>query len=194
MHHAPSMIDPALEPSCRLVSENIGFGGAPLLRFAHGFKICARSGAGLPYYTTAVCSSYPGLWCSQLESRGTSLEKFLYRSIRLHHAKLGCFGGLTVRSTCCTRNIFKKRCAIGEIDIFPSFGPILYEGSMGGGMRENADLLSAISISGRLVTRRSNFLQSHITLITDYALCAKPRPRPRLFSCTQTCVHMYFYS
>jgi hypothetical protein len=35
---------------------------------------------------------------------------------------------------------------------------------------ENANLLSAISISGRLFTRRSNFLQSHIPLITYYAL------------------------
>jgi hypothetical protein len=35
---------------------------------------------------------------------------------------------------------------------------------------ENADLLSTISISGQLFTRRSNFLQSHITLITYYAL------------------------
>jgi hypothetical protein len=35
---------------------------------------------------------------------------------------------------------------------------------------ENADLLSAISIFGRLVTRRRNFLESHITWITYYAL------------------------
>ena len=35
---------------------------------------------------------------------------------------------------------------------------------------ENADLWSTISISGRLVTRRGNFLQSHIRLITFYAL------------------------
>jgi hypothetical protein len=34
---------------------------------------------------------------------------------------------------------------------------------------ENANILSAISISGRLFTRHSNFLQSHITLITYYA-------------------------
>jgi hypothetical protein len=35
---------------------------------------------------------------------------------------------------------------------------------------KNANLLSAISISGLLVTRRSNFLKSHITLMTYYAL------------------------
>jgi hypothetical protein len=70
------------------------------------------------------------LWCPKLESRGTSLEKVSYRNIRIHHAKQGCFGRLTVRATCCTRNIFKKPCAIGEIDIFTCFGPVLYEGSV----------------------------------------------------------------
>ena len=29
---------------------NIGFGGGTQLRFAHGFKICARSGDRLAYY------------------------------------------------------------------------------------------------------------------------------------------------
>jgi len=52
--------------------------------------------------------------------------------IRVHHAKLGCFGRLTVRAICCTRNIFKKPCAVGDIDIFTCFGPVLYEGSMEG--------------------------------------------------------------
>ena len=70
------------------------------------------------------------VWCPQLESRGISLEKVLYRNIPVHHTKLGCFGRLTVRATFCTRNIFKKPCAIGEIDIFTCFGPVLYEGSM----------------------------------------------------------------
>ena len=110
------------------------------------------------------------LWCPLLGSRGTSLEKISYRIIALHHSKQGCFGRLAVRATCCTRNIFKKPCAIGEIDIFTCFGPVLYEGSMEEVWLENANLLSEISISGRLVTRRGNFLQSHITLVTYYAL------------------------
>jgi hypothetical protein len=33
---------------------------------------------------------------------------------------------------------------------------------------KNANFLSAISISGRLFTRRSKFLQSHVTLIAYY--------------------------
>ena len=110
------------------------------------------------------------VWCPQLESRGTRLEKVSHRNIPVHHTKLGCFGRLTVRATFCTRNIFKKPCAIGEIDIFTCFGPVLYEGSMEEVWLENANLLSEISISGRLVTRRGNFLQSHITLVTYYAL------------------------
>jgi hypothetical protein len=111
------------------------------------------------------------VWCAKLGYRGISLEKVSYRNIVLHHAKQGCCGRLIVRATCWTR-IFpqKKPCAIGEIDIFTCFGPVLYEGSMEEVRLENANLLSAISISGRLVTRRSNFLQSHITLITYYAL------------------------
>jgi hypothetical protein len=36
-----------------------------------------------------------------------------------------CFGCLTVRATI----FLKKPCAIGEIDIFTCFGPVLYEGS-----------------------------------------------------------------
>jgi hypothetical protein len=35
---------------------------------------------------------------------------------------------------------------------------------------ENVDLLSAISISGLLFTRRGNFLNKRRGLITDYAL------------------------
>ena len=35
---------------------------------------------------------------------------------------------------------------------------------------ENADVLSAIPVSGRLFTRRSNFLNFHERLITCYAL------------------------
>ena len=35
---------------------------------------------------------------------------------------------------------------------------------------ENANLLSAIPVSGRLFTRRSNFPDFHKRLITDYAL------------------------
>ena len=110
------------------------------------------------------------VWCPKLESRGTSLEKVSYRNIVIHHTKLGCFGRLTVRATFCTRNIFKKPRTFWEIDIFTCFGPVLYEGSMEEVWLENANLLSEISISGRLVTRRSNFLQSHITLVTYYAL------------------------
>ena len=108
--------------------------------------------------------------CPQSESRGTSLEKISYRNIGVHHTKQGCFGRLTVRATCWTRNFFEKPCAIGEILIFTCFGPVLYEGSMEGVWLENADLWSTISISGRLVTRRGNFLQSHIRLITYYSL------------------------
>jgi hypothetical protein len=66
-----------------------------------------------PRYVLSRCDSVDSriatsLWCPKLESRGTNLEKFLYRSIRIHHTKLGCFVRLTVRATCCTRNIFKK--------------------------------------------------------------------------------------
>ena len=72
----------------------------------------------------------PCLWCPKLESRGISLEKVSYRNIEIHHTKQGCFGRLAVRATFCTRNFFKKPCAIGDIDIFTCFGPVLYEGSM----------------------------------------------------------------
>ena len=122
------------------------------------------------HYFLQLCTHEYLLWCPQLESRGTRLEKVSHRNIPVHHTKLGCFGRLTVRATFCTRNIFKKPCAIGEIDIFTCFGPVLYEGSMEEVWLENANLLSEISISGRLVTRRGNFLQSHITLVTYYAL------------------------
>ena len=72
------------------------------------------------------------VWSPHIGSRGTSLEKFSHRNIGVHHTKQGCFGRLRVRATCCTRNIFKKPCAIGEILIFICFGPVLYEGSMEG--------------------------------------------------------------
>jgi hypothetical protein len=120
------------------------------------------------------------LWCPLLESRGISLEKFSYRSIPLHHTKQGCFGRLAVRATCCTRNFFKKPCAIGGMDIFTCFGPVLYEGSMEEVCLENANLLSEISISGRLVTRRGKF--SPIAHNPGHLLCAfwtagfTPRP------------------
>jgi hypothetical protein len=45
-----------------------------------------------------------------------------------------------------------------EIDIFTCFAAILYEGSMEGVWLENANLLSAISVSGWLFARRGNFL------------------------------------
>ena len=48
------------------------------------------------------------LWCDKLGSQGTSLEKVSYGNIVVHHAKQGCFGRLTVRATCCTRNFFKN--------------------------------------------------------------------------------------
>ena len=44
------------------------------------------------------------VWWHKLESRGTSLEKFSYRNIALQHTKLGSFGRLALRATCCTRN------------------------------------------------------------------------------------------
>jgi hypothetical protein len=44
-------------------------------------------------------------WCPQLESRGTSLEKFLYRNIRIHHAKQGCFGRVLTLSAMLVRPI-----------------------------------------------------------------------------------------
>ena len=72
------------------------------------------------------------LWSPQLGSRGTSLEKVSYRNIVVHHTKQGCFGRLTVRATCCTRNFFKKPCTFRETLIFTCFGPVLYEGSMEG--------------------------------------------------------------
>ena len=50
----------------------------------------------------------------------------------LQHAKQGCFGRLTVRASCCKRNIFKKPCAFGEVEIFTFCGAVLYEGSMEG--------------------------------------------------------------
>ena len=81
---------------------------------------------------SAVRTAAQQLWSPQIGSRGISLEKVSHRNIVIHHAKQGCFGRLTVRATCCTRNMFKKPCAIGEIAIFTCFGPVLYEGSMEG--------------------------------------------------------------
>jgi hypothetical protein len=46
----------------------------------------------------------------------------------------------------------------------------IYDGSMEGVWLENADLLSAISVSGRLFARRSNFLKKCKGLTTYYAL------------------------
>jgi hypothetical protein len=68
------------------------------------------------------------------------------------------------------RNFFKKPCAFREIDIFTCFGAVLYEGSMEGVRLENANLLSAISIYGRLFERRGNFLKKCKGLTTYYAL------------------------
>jgi hypothetical protein len=64
---------------------------------------CHPGWSAVPEYAVLV-------WCPLLESRGTSLEKVLYRNILVHHTKLGCFGRLALRATCCTRNIFKKPC------------------------------------------------------------------------------------
>ena len=110
------------------------------------------------------------VWCPKLESRGISLEKVSYRNSGVHHTKQGCFGRLALRAACCTRNIFKKPCTFWEIDIFTCFGAVLYEGSMEGVWLENADLWSTISISGRLVTGRGNFLKKRKGLITYYSL------------------------
>ena len=68
------------------------------------------------------------------------------------------------------RKIFKKPCTCREIDIFNCFGAVFYEGSMEMVWLENANILSAISISGRLWTRRGNFLKKCKRLITDYVL------------------------
>ena len=119
------------------------------------------------------CQSIPRgnyLWCAKLGYRGISLEKVSYRNIPVHHTKQGCFGRLAVRATFCARNFFKKPCTFWEIDIFTCFGPVLYEGSMEEVWLENANLLSEISISGRLVTRRRNFLKKCMGLTTYYAL------------------------
>ena len=86
-----------------------------------GLRFCAQI-TGESYYHRS----------RKLGSRGISLEKVSYRNIGVDHAKHGCFGRLTVKATCCTRNFFKKPCAIGEILIFTCFGPVLYEGSMEG--------------------------------------------------------------
>ena len=53
---------------------------------------------------------------------GTSLEKISYRNIGVHHTKLGCFGRLTVRATCCTRNIFKNLALFEKSTILPVLG------------------------------------------------------------------------
>ena len=45
---------------------------------------------------------------------------------------------------------------------------------------ENANLLAAISVSGQLFTGRSNFLQSHIPLITYYSLFGQQCSSERL--------------
>jgi hypothetical protein len=63
----------------------------------------------------------------------------------------------------------EKPCGKWEIDILGCLGMILYEGYMEGVWMENANLLSAIPVSGRLFTRRSNFLNFHKTI--DHWLC-----------------------
>ena len=88
----------------------------------------------------------------------------------LHHAKQGCFGRLTVRAPCYTRNIFQNPSTFREIAIFTCFWVVLYEGSMEGVWLGNANLLSAISVSGRLFARRGKFLKKCKGLITYYAL------------------------
>jgi hypothetical protein len=64
----------------------------------------------------------------------------------------------------------KKPCAFWEIDIFTYVGAVLYEGSREGVWQENANLLSEISVSGRLVALRGNFLKKRKGLTTYYAL------------------------
>ena len=64
---------------------------------------------------------------------------------------------------------FQKPYTFREIDIFICFGSVLLEGSMGVWL-ENANLLSAISVSGRLFARRGNFLKKRKGLTTYYAL------------------------
>jgi hypothetical protein len=64
----------------------------------------------------------PGMWCPQLESRGTSLEKISYRNIRIHHTKQGCFGRPTVRAiraaVYTARGIVPKNLALFEKSTF----------------------------------------------------------------------------
>jgi hypothetical protein len=66
--------------------------------------------------------------------------------------------------------ISQKPCTFWEIDIFTCFWAVLYWGSMEGVWLENANLLVAISISGRLFARRGNFLTKCKGLTTYEAL------------------------
>ena len=62
----------------------------------------------------------------------------------LHQGQTGCFGRLTVRASCCKRNIFEKHSGKWEIGILGCFGMILNWGCMEGLFwRENADLFYA---------------------------------------------------
>ena len=110
------------------------------------------------------------VWCPQLESRGISLEKVSYRNIVIHHTKQGCFGRLTVRATCCTRNFFKKPCAIGEILIFYMFWAGFVWGLYGGGLTGKCrSFVRDLSFWPALHTPQqfSPFAQT-----TDHLLCA----------------------
>jgi hypothetical protein len=75
---------------------------------------------------------------AQIRISGSSLEKFSYRDIRIHHTKQGCFGRLTVRATflgvlhAAREFVSKKPCAFPEIDIFTRLEEVLYEGSTEG--------------------------------------------------------------
>ena len=84
----------------------------------YGRQAKSRDTAVLMHLDHAWLDAYTHYGVLSLDSRGTSLEKFSYRSIKVHHTKQGCFGRLTMRATCCTRNIFKKNPALFEKSIF----------------------------------------------------------------------------
>ena len=128
--------------------------------------------------SVSIGKLYFAIWSGSIQSPYNLADRFKIHTIvrfdtwniRLHLPDPISGGHAVKPAVQKANNKWSVPCTFREIAIFTCFWVVLYKGSMEGVWLGNANLLPAISVSGRLFARRGNFLKKRKGLTTYYAL------------------------
>jgi hypothetical protein len=112
------VLPPNAKAGMNLLDDDLVKGGAAL----QSYDVSECYAHCLAWNAAAVAWNAAAVWCPLLGSRGISLEKVSHRDIWIHHTKLGCFGRLALRATCCTQNFFKNLALFEKSTFLPILG------------------------------------------------------------------------